>query len=909
MEPLEQIKMNLNVSAYGSRGPRSANISLEGDPERGNPRCPLSNKVTPMMRQYLEIKHQYPDCILFFRLGDFYEMFEEDAKRGAKILGIALTHRNQTPMCGIPFHAVENYLAKLTEHGEKVAICEQLSDPSLPGIVKREVIRVVTPGTTFSENLLKTKENNFTIALFPKRDYFGLASIDVTTGTFLVTELHGYDELAGELHRLNPKECIVPQELAEENLKTLLEAFSGLHVYPYSALSTGYETLTQHFGVQSLEAFGIEKWPFAIQAAGMLLRYLKETQKTALSHLKRLKPYALQDYMMLDEATLRNLELTQNAHDGQKEGSLLEVLDRTSTAMGGRLLKSRILRPLTNREKIEERLESVTWFYENSSLRDSLQQEIGKVLDLERVLSRLTLDRGTPRDLIALKLSLLQIPALKALFKESQPALLGKIEGKLQPLPDLIALIESAILDDPPLGLKDGGFIKPGFNPELDELRSLSHEGKNFIQNLQKREIERTGITSLKVRYNRVFGYYIEISNGKLSQVPEDYIRKQTLVNAERFITPELKTYEEKVLSAEEKSKALEYELFKQVHAQIMEQLGWIQQNAEAIAELDVLLTLAEVAQRNRYVCPIFTEDNTFEIREGRHPVIEARSAAQDFVPNDTIFNDSDQQIILLTGPNMSGKSTLLRQVALITLMAQMGSYVPAKIARLGLTDRIFTRVGASDNLLRGQSTFMVEMQEAAHILNNATAQSLIILDEVGRGTSTYDGVSIAWAILEYLHDRIGAKTLFATHYHELIAVAERLPRAKNFCVGVEETKERGVVFLHKIREGGIDKSYGIEVAKLAGLPHEVVQKAELILQDLEEGVLEKGIRDQMKTVPGIDQGKLFDSAPEKSELITREQGRLTHPALERLKALDINRLTPLEALQTLETLKKEGGK
>jgi len=867
------------------------------------------NKVTPMMRQYLEIKHQYPDCILFFRLGDFYEMFEEDAKRGAKILGIALTHRNQTPMCGIPFHAVENYLAKLTEHGEKVAICEQLSDPSLPGIVKREVIRVVTPGTTFSENLLKTKENNFTIALFPKRDYFGLASIDVTTGTFLVTELHGYDELAGELHRLNPKECILPQELAEENLKTLLEAFSGLHVYPYPALPTAYETLTQHFGVQSLEAFGIEKWPFAIQAAGMLLRYLKETQKTTLSHLKRLKPYALQDYMMLDEATLRNLELTQNAHDGQKEGSLLEVLDGTSTAMGGRLLKSWILRPLTNREKIEERLEAVSWFYENSSLRDSLQQEIGKVLDLERVLSRLTLDRGTPRDLIALKLSLLQIPALKTLIHKAQPVLLRKIEEKLQPLPDLIALIESAILDDPPLGLKDGGFIKPGFNPELDELRSLSHEGKNFIQNLQKREIERTGISSLKVRYNRVFGYYIEISNGKLSQVPADYIRKQTLVNAERFITPELKAYEEKVLSAEEKSKALEYELFKNVHLQIMEQLGWIQQNAEAIAELDVLLNLAEVAQRNRYVCPIFTQDNTFEIREGRHPVIEARSAANDFVPNDTIFNDSDQQIILLTGPNMSGKSTLLRQVALITLMAQIGGYVPAKIARLGLTDRIFTRVGASDNLLRGQSTFMVEMQEAAHILNNATAQSLIILDEVGRGTSTYDGVSIAWAILEYLHDRIGAKTLFATHYHELIAVAERLPRAKNFCVAVEETEARGVVFLHKIREGGIDKSYGIEVAKLAGLPNEVVQKAELILQDLEEGVLEKGIRDQMKTVPGIDQGKLFDSAPEKSALITREQGRLTHPALERLKALDINRLTPLEALQALETLKKEGEK
>lgn len=862
-------------------------------------------KLTPMMRQYKEIKDEYSDCVLFFRLGDFYEMFEEDAEKAAKILEIVLTSRNGTPMCGVPYHAVEQYLGKLTAAGLKVAICEQVSDPSLPGIVKREVIRVVTPGTTFSENLLEGKSNNYVVAIYPKRDYFGLSAVDLTTGEFLVTELNGYDQLTTEIQRLNPREIILPTEFVDKNLQTLLEAFENIHVFSYETYKDAHDTLRRQFNVQSLEAFGIEKWPFAIQAAGRLVNYLKDTQKQNLSHLKTLKPYSPDDHMILDEATLRNLELICNLREGQKKGSLLGVLDYTQTAMGGRLLKNWLIRPLTDLVKIEGRQEAVGLLYKDENLHADLTDEISEILDLERVLGRLSLDRGTPRDLVALKVSLMRIPRIKGLLKHPKSRVLEEIHNQLEALPELVELIHKAIIEEPPLNLKDGGYIHDSFNKDLYELRKLTREGKGFIKNLQEREIARTGINSLKVRFNKVFGYYIEISNSNLAHVPDNYVRKQTLVNAERFITPELKEYEEKVLSADEKSKALEMEIFKEVRTVIMQEIRVIQQNAEAIAKLDVLLTFAEVARRNRYVKPELTREGILEIKNGRHPVVEQMNVAGDFVPNDTVLGTENQQIILLTGPNMSGKSTLLRQVALIALMAQMGGFVPADAAKLGVLDRIFTRVGASDNLVRGQSTFMVEMQEAANILNNATSKSLIILDEIGRGTSTYDGVSIAWAILEYLHDHIKAKTLFATHYHELISVAERLPRAENFCVAVHEEENR-VVFLHKIMRGGTARSYGIEVAKLAGLPPDVIKKSEHILKTLEEGVVEKGIREQMKSTGDSSQIGLFDPTQSSAQMFERERGQLTHPALERLKQLDINRMTPLEALQTLEDLQKK---
>ena len=853
------------------------------------------------MRQYYEIKGRYPDCILFFRLGDFYEMFDDDAEKSAKILGITLTKRHETPMCGIPHHSSEGYLAKLTAAGEKVALCEQVSDPNLPGIVQRDVVRVVTPGTTFSETLLDEKSSSYTMAIYPKRDYFGLATMDVTTGSFFVTEVSGYAELTMELQRLQPREILIPDSNEDAHLMTLLNAFEDIYVYPYRALSDAYQSLTSHFKVNSLEAFGLEKWPFAVQAAGMVLSYMQETQKTELTHVKALSPYTGNDHMLLDEATLRNLELTQTIREGQKKGSLLGVLDHTQTAMGGRLLKHWLVRPLTKLESIQWRLDAVENLVNHAMFGETLREQISAVLDLERVMSRVSLDRGNPRDLVALRTSLEQIPNLKNTLGRAAADRLSELDERLQELPELVELLSQAIVDEPALNLKEGGFMRDGFHPELDELRALSREGKGFIKNMQQREIERTGINSLKVKYNRVFGYYIEISKSNLANVPENYTRKQTLVNAERFITPELKEYEEKVLSADDKSKALEYELFKELRARVMEDLRVIQANAETIAELDVLLSFAHAAARNRYRKPKISDRGPLHIDAGRHPVVETMNPAGDFVPNDITLGTDDQNIILLTGPNMSGKSTLLRQTALITLMAQVGSFVPATAAQVPLTDRIFTRVGASDNLVRGQSTFMVEMEETANILNNATDRSLIILDEIGRGTSTYDGVSLAWAILEHLHNVIGAKTLFATHYHELIAVAERLPRAQNFCVAVTEEKD-GVVFLHKILKGGINKSYGIEVAKLAGLPNAVITQAEHILHDLEEGIVDAGIKAELTKGINPDQAGLFDT----TALIEREHGKVTHPALERLKEIDPNRLTPLEALEALDKLKRE---
>ncbi|OGJ53634.1 DNA mismatch repair protein MutS [Candidatus Peregrinibacteria bacterium RIFOXYC2_FULL_41_22] len=865
---------------------------------------------TPMMQQYEEIRAKHADCILFFRLGDFYEMFGEDAITASKILNITLTARNKgdnrVPMCGVPYHAAENYIAKLTRAGKCVAICEQTSDPNLPGIVEREVVRIVTPGTTFNENIIENKTNNFLISIFPKQTYFGLAVCDLTTGEFKVTELNGYSELRTEIIRIKPAECVIRKDfLEEEGLKKFLHEFEDMCVFAFETFEDPYKFLLAHFNTRSMEGFGIERWPFGMRAGGILLSYLKQTQKSDLKHITRINSYSTAETMLLDEATIQNLELVATLREGKREGSLLGVIDSTATAMGGRMLKKWLLRPLLKKEEIDARLDGVLELTRKPTLRNDLRAKLGTMLDLERLIARLSCATGNARDLIALKISLQTVPEMKKILSSAESEILKKANERLFEIEKLTDLIEKAILDEPKMILREGGLIKKGFFRELDDLRNLSTEGKTFIQNLQQREIARTGISSLKVRFNKVFGYYIEVSKANLSLVPPDYIRKQTLVNAERFVTPELQEYEEKVLTAEEKIIELEYKIFLEVKSQALEFIEEIQADAEIIGILDVIGSFAETAVKNRYCRPEVTNKQLLKIKEGRHPVVEQMTFARTFVSNDSFLDHENRQLLLITGPNMSGKSTYLRQVALITLMAHIGSFVPAGSAEIGLTDRIFTRVGASDNLVRGQSTFMVEMQETANIINNATERSLIILDEIGRGTSTYDGMSIAWAICEYIHDKIKAKTLFATHYHELIPVVERLEKGVNCHVTAKEDKDKGIIFLYKILEGGIDKSYGIEVGRLAGLPVEITSKAKQILEELEEGVVERGIKERLakgKTRVPEDQMNIFGQATS-TYADSREPGKLTHPALEALKKIDINTLTPLEALKKLDEL------
>jgi len=871
----------------------------------------MSKKLTPMMEQYNEIKASHNDAILFFRLGDFYEMFGADAKEASVILGITLTARNKgehrTPMCGIPYHAAENYVAKLTKAGKKVAICEQVSDPSLPGIVKREVIKIITPGTTFNDSILDKKTNNFVASIFPKENYFGLALAELTTGEFKVTEISGYGDLKAELTRVRPSECVIRQDLLERvDFKEFLDYFEDMYVFKFEDWNDPYKTLLEHFSVRSMDGYGVERWPFGMRAAGILLSYLKSTQKTDLRHITKISSYSTEETMLLDEATIQNLEIIATLREGKKDGSLLGVIDDTITSMGGRLLKKWLLRPLLSKDEIQKRLDSVEELVKKQTIKRSLEGSLKQILDLERLVARLSCESGNARDLIAIKTSLQVIPEIKRALKDANSKLLVSARQNLKEIKKLVDLIETAILDEPKVTLKDGGLIKTGFFRELDELRSISSEGKSFITDLQNKEIKRTGISSLKVRYNRVFGYYIEISKTNLSLVPSDYIRKQTLVNAERFITPELKEYEEKVLTAEDRIVELEHKLFLEIKSQVLEHLEGIQSNSLIIAELDVLHSFAQTALKNRYTKPLINNKQRLVIKNGRHPVVEQMTFGRTFIPNSTDLDNETNQFVLLTGPNMSGKSTYLRQVALITLLAHIGSYVPAGEADICLTDRIFTRVGASDNLTKGQSTFMVEMQETANIINNATHRSLIILDEIGRGTSTYDGMSLAWSICEYVHDKIKAKTLFATHYHELIAVVDRLEKGSNFHVTAKEDAQKGIIFLYKVLEGGISKSYGIEVGKLAGLPVEITEKAIQILEELEEGVLEKSIKERLKTgktrVPE-SQMALFDKATS-TYAASREPGKLTHPALEALKKLDINTMTPLEALKKLNELK-----
>lgn len=849
--------------------------------------------TTPMMKQYEEIKAKYKDAILLFRLGDFYEMFKEDAVKAADILNITLTARGKSkdgekiPLCGVPYHAIEGYIAKLTRAGCKVAICEQTSDPKLPGIVQRDVTRIITPGTTFNDTVLDKKTNNYLVSVVSNGARFGLAYADITTGDFFVTEIANEADLLTEFTKLYPAECIFNEDFIESPTGELLkDSFESTTFNSYENFKESEEVIKDHFKVHSLNGFGIENLDVAIVASGKLLSYLLETQMNELKHIKKIKYYSTSDFMPLDEATLKNLELLSTLRDNDKEGSLISVLDETLTSMGGRLLRKWLTQPLLNHDEIEKRLNSVEELHGNNELLGNLREIFKRIMDIERIISRLSLGTGNARDLIALRNTINDIPKIKEELKNSE-----LLHTDFNDLTSLALLIETAIEEEPPLILRDGRMIKEGHNKELDELRTISREGKNFIKDLQAKEIKRTGIASMKVKYNKVFGYYIEVSKANAANVPEDYIRKQTLVNAERYITPELKEYEEKVLGAEEKIVELEYNLFQKIREETVGHTEAIQKNAQIIASLDCLCSFAYVSKLNNYCKPVVTKNPTIKIIAGRHPVVEKMTFSGDFIPNDIHIDNKDRRLLLITGPNMGGKSTILRQVALTVLMSHIGCFVPADTAEIGLVDRIFTRVGASDNLIKGQSTFMVEMQEAANILNNATERSLIILDEIGRGTSTYDGVSIAWAITEYIHNTLKSKTLFASHYHELIEVVEKLPHAKNLSVAVKE-KDDGVIFLYKLNEGGIDKSYGIEVARLAGLPDEIIKKSMHILKDLEKIVKEPKLK------INEDQMSFLEQAP------PREHQKIDK-LKEELNSLDINGLTPLEALQKLDELKK----
>ena len=800
-----------------------------------------------MMAQYRSIRRELPeDTILFFRLGDFYEMFFDDAKTASDILDITLTKRHSTPMCGIPYHAASGYLERLVRAGKKVAICEQIEDPATAkGVVKRDVTRIVTPGTILDEVTLDGRQNNFLAGLSVQKNRFGLAMLDLSTGEFWIEETDDVANVQTNLSRYAPAECIVAEGQIDE------PALGGLELETTNTLLTAgedwtFETasatdfLQRHFDVHSLEGFGCSSSNAAISAAGAVLYYVKTELRRNLSHIRTIRTKNPADYMLIDETTATNLELVApiNMNRQAYKATLLNVLDSTCTAMGGRLLREWLQRPLNNLEHIKGRHDAVALMVGNQSYLRSLRDVLSDIKDVERLISRIGSTSGNPRDVRAMGLSLQQMPMVKALLS-GKGTMIEQLGEQITALPELVALIDSSIVDEPPLNLKDGGVIRAGYHDELDELRDAATLGRKWLAEYQAAELERTGIKSLKVRHNKVFGYYIEISKSYLDQVPESYIRKQTLVNAERFITPELKEYENKIFGAQERSFGLEQEIFAEIRRKAVTHLETIQLNALAIAQLDVLAAFAERALSNNYTRPAMTDDGRVRIHNGRHPVVEQMPDAERFVPNDTTLDRETHQLIIITGPNMAGKSTYIRQVALITIMAHMGCFVPAGSAEIGIVDRVFTRVGASDDLARGRSTFMVEMQETANILNNATPRSLIILDEIGRGTSTFDGISIAWSVAEFLcrNAAMQAKTLFATHYHELTDLALTLPNVQNFSVLVKE-KGHAITFLRKIVPGAADKSYGIQVARLAGLPDEVIDRASDILKNLEEGEL-----------------------------------------------------------------------
>ena len=878
----------------------------------------MANELTPMMKQYMQTKEEYKDCILFYRLGDFYEMFFDDALTASKELEITLTGKNcgleeRAPMCGIPYHAVDSYLNRLVSKGYKVAICEQVEDPkTAKGIVKREVIRVVTPGTNLDTQGLDETKNNYIMCIVYMADRYGLSIADVTTGEYLVTELDSQTKLLDELYKFMPSEIVCNEAFYMSGMD-LDDLKNRLHMAIYS-LEAWYfddalcrETLQEHFKVASLEGIGLSDCECGMIASGALLKYLEETQKNSLSHMSRLTRYATGNYMVLDSATRRNLELVETLREKQKRGSLLWVLDKTKTAMGARTLRKYVEQPLIDKESIVKRLDAVAELKDNAICREEIREYLNPVYDLERLVGKITYQSANPRDLIAFQSSLSMLPSVKYILKDMESDLLREIYEELDPLEELCDLVGRAIQDEPPLAMKEGGIIKDGYNDEVDRLRKAKSEGKNWLADLETREREKTGIKNLRIRYNKVFGYYLEVTNSFKELVPEYYTRKQTLANAERYIIPELKELEDTILGAEDKLCALEYELYCEVRNTIAAELTRIQRTAKAVAKLDVIASLALVAERNNYVRPKINEKGVIDIRDGRHPVVEKMIPNDMFIANDTYLDDKKQRISIITGPNMAGKSTYMRQAALIVLMAQLGSFVPASSANIGLVDRIFTRVGASDDLASGQSTFMVEMNEVANILRNATNKSLLILDEIGRGTSTFDGLSIAWAVVEYISNSklLGAKTLFATHYHELTELEGKISNVNNYCIAVKE-KGDDIVFLRKIVKGGADKSYGIQVAKLAGVPDPVINRAKEIVEEL---------------VTADITGKVKDIAVQGSETKKKPQKKLDEvdltqfslfdtvkddDVLNELKELDISHMTPMDAMNKLYQLQNK---
>ena len=878
----------------------------------------MSNNLTPMMKQYMQTKEEYKDCILFYRLGDFYEMFFDDALTASKELEITLTGKNcgleeRAPMCGIPYHAVDSYLNRLVSKGYKVAICEQVEDPkTAKGIVKREVIRVVTPGTNLDTQGLDETKNNYIMCIVYMADRYGLSVADVTTGEYLVTELDSQTKLMDELYKFMPSEIVCNEAFYMSGLD-LDDLKNRLHMAIYS-LEAWYfddalcrETLQEHFKVASLEGIGLSDYECGMIASGALLKYLEETQKNSLSHMSRLTRYATGNYMVLDSATRRNLELVETLREKQKRGSLLWVLDKTKTAMGARTLRKYVEQPLIDKKSIVKRLDAVAELKDNAICREEIREYLNPVYDLERLVGKITYQSANPRDLIAFQSSLSMLPSVKCILKDMESDLLKEIYEELDPLEELCDLVGRAIQEEPPLAMKEGGIIKDGYNEEVDRLRKAKSEGKNWLADLETKEREKTGIKNLRIRYNKVFGYYLEVTNSFKDLVPDYYTRKQTLANAERYIIPELKELEDTILGAEDKLCALEYELYCEVRNTIAAELTRIQRTAKAVAKLDVIASLALVAERNNYVRPKINEKGVIDIRDGRHPVVEKMIPNDMFIANDTYLDDKKQRISIITGPNMAGKSTYMRQAALIVLMAQLGSFVPASSANIGLVDRIFTRVGASDDLASGQSTFMVEMNEVANILRNATSKSLLILDEIGRGTSTFDGLSIAWAVVEYISNSklLGAKTLFATHYHELTELEGKISNVNNYCIAVKE-KGDDIVFLRKIVKGGADKSYGIQVAKLAGVPDPVINRAKEIVEELVTADITGKVKDiavqgsetKKKTQKKLDevdltQFSLFDTVKDDD-------------VLNELKELDISHMTPMDAMNKLYQLQNK---
>ena len=872
----------------------------------------MSNTATetPLMKQYRQIKQKYPDTLLLFRMGDFFETFEDDAITASKVLGITLTKRangkaSDVPLAGFPHHALDNYLPKLVKAGLRVAVCEQMEDPKLAkGIVKRDVIEVVTPGATFSEKLLDHKSNNFLASIYINGDVCGFAFCDVSTGEFATSEVH-IKQLKEQVEIIGPSEILVSKKEKEKVFQTIGfdpdASFDEKKKYVITKVDDwvfnndyAAELLTTQFNTKSLKGFGIDNMREGIIAAGCILNYLNETQKTNLEHIKKIYNYDYSDYIILDPSTKRNLEITSSISEGGREGTLISILDCTETAMGGRLLKKWVSRPLKKREQIERRLEAVSDLYSNKREREDLLNDLKSVADLERLLSKVSTGKAVPRDILQLKISLLQINNIREKLDNFTSGSITSLRQNLIDIPELTKEIEKAINQNFIEGRDSYGVINKGYNPDLDELKDIMINGKTWMDNFQSRERKRTGINSLKVAFNKVFGYYIDITRTHADKVPQDYIRKQTLVNSERYITQELKEYEDKILNAEEKISVIESKIFNDLRLFILQFTDDIQKNAMLIATLDTLLSFAQVSEMYRYVRPEVNDSDAITIAEGRHPVIERLlPAGEQYIANDTAIDTANNQILIITGPNMSGKSSYLRQVGLIVLLAQIGCFVPAKSASIGIVDKIFTRVGASDNIAKGESTFLVEMHEAANILNNATSKSLILLDEIGRGTSTYDGISIAWAMTEYLHENpnIRAKTLFATHYHELNALANLYPRIKNYRVEVREYGDK-VIFLRKINEGTADHSYGIQVAQMAGLPDAVTKRAKEILNSLEDKESSRKKKDQLQV-------SLFEV--EKKE----EKDVITDEVIKMLDEVDVNNITPVEALNILMKLKK----